>query len=207
MALTQAEVLEIFDQVSAIKNSDQVLIITANQNGTVSATKITAELMRAYFMTGFEIGVSNDGYLVIGGTKTEHRIAGITPLLQRGDYGIQCSNDNGATWNYIAFFNDFTKENIILQTNDTVTILPNVLNVWQNDVSDLTISLGEGEEGVVNEYKLQFQCGSTPTNLHLPVAVRWMNDEPLECEPNYIYQVSILDNLATGGGWPKVTTT
>ena len=53
MALTQADVLTLFSQVSAIKNSDQVLLITANQNGTVSATKITAELLRAYLNGGF----------------------------------------------------------------------------------------------------------------------------------------------------------
>ena len=47
MALTQAEVLDLFNQVTAIKNSDQILMITANQNGSVSATKITAELLRA----------------------------------------------------------------------------------------------------------------------------------------------------------------
>ena len=204
MALTQADVLTLFSQVSAIKNSDQVLLITANQNGTVSATKITAELLRAYLNGGFEISVSNDGYLVIGGTKTEHRIAVITPQLRRGDYGIECSTDGGTTWTNIAYFSDFTRENIVMQTNATVSIRPNVLNVWGTDVTAITISsFVAGAPDAINEYKLQFQCGLTPAVLTLPEGVTWVDDEPLECEPEYIYQVSILNNLAVAAGWPK----
>ena len=70
MALTQAEVLDLFQQVTAIKNSDQFLMITANQNGTVSSTKITAELLRAYLNRGFEITIGEDGYFYVGGNKT-----------------------------------------------------------------------------------------------------------------------------------------
>ncbi len=203
MALTQAEVLAVFTQVGAIKNSDQFLIITANQNGTVSATKITAELVRAYLNAGFSITVSNDGYLVIGGTKTQHKVAGITPQLQRGTNGIQCSTDNGQTWTYIAYYSDFGAENIVEQTADTVSIRPNVLNVWNSDKTQLNISFTAGSQGVLNEYMIQFQCGSTPTTLVLPEQVRWVDDEPLECEANHIYQVSILNGMAVGAGWPK----
>ncbi len=203
MALTQAEVLAVFTQVGAIKNSDQFLIITANQNGTVSATKITAELVRAYLNAGFSITVSNDGYLVIGGTKTQHKVAGITPQLQRGTNGIQCSTDNGQTWTYIAYFSDFGAENIVEQTADTVSIRPNVLNVWNSDKAQLNISFTAGSQGVLNEYMIQFQCGSTPTTLVLPEQVRWVDDETLECEANHIYQVSILNGMAVGAGWPK----
>ncbi len=203
MAVTQTELLALFTQIGAIKNSDQFLIITANQNGTVSATKITAELVRAYLNAGFSITVSNDGYLVIGGTKTQHKVAGITPQLQRGTNGIQCSTDNGQTWSYIAYFSDFGAENIVEQTADTVSIRPNVLNVWNSDKTQLNISFTAGSQGVLNEYMIQFQCGSTPTTLVLPEQVRWVDDEPLECEANHIYQVSILNGMAVGAGWPK----
>lgn len=203
MAVTQTELLALFTQIGAIKNSDQFLIITANQNGTVSTTKITAELVRAYLNSGFSITVSNDGYLVIGGTKTQHKVAGITPQLQRGTNGIQCSTDNGQTWTYIAYFSDFGAENIVEQTADTVSIRPNVLNVWNSDKTQLNISFTAGSQGVLNEYMIQFQCGSTPTTLVLPEQVRWVDDEPLECEANHIYQVSILNGMAVGAGWPK----
>lgn len=203
MAVTQTELLALFTQIGAIKNSDQFLIITANQNGTVSTTKITAELVRAYLNSGFSITVSNDGYLVIGGTKTQHKVAGITPQLQRGTNGIQCSTDNGQTWTYIAYFSDFGAENIVEQTADTVSIRPNVLNVWNSDKTQLNISFTAGSQGVVNEYMIQFQCGSTPTTLILPEQVRWVDEEPLECEANHVYQVSILNGMAVGAGWPK----
>lgn len=203
MALTQAEVLSLFSQVGALKNSDQFLLITANQNGTVSATKATAEVIRTYLNAGFEISVSNDGYLVIGGTKTEHKVAGITPVLRRGSNGIQCSTDGGETWEYITYFSDLINENIVSQTADTVSIRPNVLNVWSQDKSLLTISFTTGAPNVVNEYMMQFQCGSTPTTLILPEQVRWIDDEPLECEADHIYQVSIVNNMAVGAGWPK----
>lgn len=45
MAVTQDEILNIFSQVASIKNSDQFLIISASTDGTVRATKITAELV------------------------------------------------------------------------------------------------------------------------------------------------------------------
>ena len=50
---------------------------------------------------------------------------------------------------------------------------------------------------------IQFQCGSTPTTLILPEQVRWVDEEPLECEANHVYQVSILNGMAVGAGWPK----
>lgn len=70
MAVTQAEVLNLFTQVGAIKNSDQFLIAKANANGTVTAAKITAELLRAYISAGFDITVGNDGLIYIGGNAT-----------------------------------------------------------------------------------------------------------------------------------------
>lgn len=70
MALTQSEILEVFQQVASINNSDQLLMMKANSNGSVSAAKITAELLRAYLNRGFEITIGDDGYLYIGGVKT-----------------------------------------------------------------------------------------------------------------------------------------
>ena len=70
MAVTQAEVLNLFTQVGAIKNSDQFLIAKVNANGTVTAAKVTAEVLRAYITAGFNITVGDDGLIYIGGNAT-----------------------------------------------------------------------------------------------------------------------------------------
>lgn len=211
MELTQADILQFFQPIGSIRpvspsvdNSDQFLLISVS-NGTVRATKISAELVRTYLNVNFEISVSDDGFLVIGGTKTQHQVAGVTPMLRRGTNGVQCSTDNGQTWSYIAYFSDFGTDNVVMQTADTVNIRPNVLNVWNTDKTQLNISFTSGSYGVVNEYMIQFQCGSTPTTLNLPEEVRWVDDEPLICEENHVYQVSIVNGMAVGAGWPKGT--
>lgn len=168
MALTQADVLGLFDQVGSIKNSDQILLITANQNGTVSATKITAELLRAYLNAGYALTVDSEGYLCIGGVRTETMA---------------------------------TSMQMIQQTDTTLAINPNVLNVW-GTVSSLAISFNAGASGAVNEYMIQFTCPSNAgTTLVLPSSVKWMNGDTLEPEPNWTYQVSIVNNLAVYSGW------
>lgn len=168
MALTQAEVLDLFNQVAAIKNSDQILMITANQNGTVSATKITAELLRAYLNAGYALTVDSEGYLCIGGVRTETMA---------------------------------TSMQMIQQTDTTLSINPNVLNVW-GTVSSLAISFNAGASGAVNEYMIQFTCPSNAgTTLVLPSSVKWMNGDELEPEAGWTYQVSIVNNLAVYSGW------
>ena len=168
MALTQADVLGLFDQVGSIKNSDQILLITANQNGTVSATKITAELLRAYLNAGFSITIDSDGYLCIGGVRTETMAGSIQ---------------------------------MIAQTDTTLTIQPNVLNVW-GVVSSLAIDFVTGAAGAVNEYMIQFTCpADSGTTLALPNGVKWMNGDALDPEPGWTYQVSIVNNLAVYSGW------
>ena len=168
MALTQADVLELFDQVGSIKNSDQILLITANQNGTVSATKITAELLRAYLNAGYALTVDSEGYLCIGGVRTETMA---------------------------------TSMQMIQQTDTTLSINPNVLNVW-GTVSSLAISFNAGASGAVNEYMIQFTCPSNAgTTLVLPSSVKWMNGDELEPEAGWTYQVSIVNNLAVYSGW------
>jgi hypothetical protein len=48
----------------------------------------------------------------------------------------------------------------------------------------------------------QFTCpSSAATTLTLPVTIRWANDDELEPEAGYTYQVSIVDNLAVYAGW------
>ena len=84
ITLNASEVLSVFAQAGAVKNSDQFLIIMANQNGTVSATKVTAQVVRAYLNQGFEITVDQDGNLYIGGveaTALNDKIDGVETSL------------------------------------------------------------------------------------------------------------------------------
>ena len=168
--MTQAEVLELFQQVAAISNSDQLLMIKDNQNGTVTAAKITAELLRAYLNAGFAITIDSEGYLCIGGVRTE-TMAGSSQM--------------------------------VAQTDTTVSIQPNVLNVWGN-VSSLAISLVAGAQGSVNEYMLEFTVASDNFTLSLPASVRW-SEEPEWVNGN-TYQVSIENNLALYAGWEAAST-
>lgn len=101
MAVTQAEVLDLFSQVAAIKNSDQILLITANQNGTVSATKITAELLRAYLNAGFSITIDSDGYLCIGGVRTE-TMATSLQMIQQTDTNLSINPNVLNVWGVVS---------------------------------------------------------------------------------------------------------
>lgn len=198
--MTSQELLALFTQGTAIRNSDQFLIHSANGVGGNNAVKVTAEVVRAYLLQKLNITIGEDGYIYIGGQKTEYKAEGVTPELVRRADGIYCTIDHGQTYTCIAYFSDFGFQNMVTQTQSSVSIQPNVLNVW-GDMEQLTISFVAGADNAVNEYMLQFSCGSTPTTLTLPSGVRWV-EEP-EFESNYIYQVSILNGLAVYAGWAK----
>jgi hypothetical protein len=90
---------------------------------------------------------------------------------------------------------------IVQQSESSVAINPNVLNVW-GEISSLAITFTAGSSREVNEYMFQFTCPSdAATTLTLPGTVRWANDDPLEPEAGHTYQVSVVDNLAVYAGW------
>ena len=88
-------------------------------------------------------------------------------------------------------------------TSDTTFALtPNVLHIWDT-VTSLTLTLATPTDStIVNEYMFQFTSGSTATTLSLPSTVAWDKDKgALTVESGYIYQVSILNNVAL---WARV---
>lgn len=88
-------------------------------------------------------------------------------------------------------------------TSDTTFALtPNILHVWDT-VTSLTLTLAAPADAtIVNEYMFQFTSGSTATTLSLPSTVTWDEDKgALTVESGYIYQVSILNNIAL---WARV---
>lgn len=95
-----------------------------------------------------------------------------------------------------ALDNFATKEEIKQMTETTVSIAPNILHVW-GEVTELNITLAEGEEGVVNEYMVQFTSGATATTLTLPDNIVWMSAPSIQA--NKTYQLSIINNLGIIG--------
>lgn len=77
----------------------------------------------------------------------------------------------------------------------TFELTPNVMHVW-DEMSVLTLTLGEEVEGVVNEYVFQFESGATATTLTLPSDLVWANGEALAPEASKTYQVSIVNGYA-----------
>lgn len=85
------------------------------------------------------------------------------------------------------------------QTETTLEIQPNVLNVW-GEVASLDITLATpSDTSIVNEYMVQFTSGATATQLVLPDTIEWMSEPTINA--NATYQLSIINNLAVIGEW------
>ena len=90
----------------------------------------------------------------------------------------------------------------LVQSEQQATIQPGVLNVWPQPMASLEITLGSGRQGLMNEYMIQFTCPSNAgTSLHFTNDVVWANDDEIEPEADYTYQVSIVNGLAVYAGW------
>lgn len=197
MAVTSQELLALFSQASAVANSDQFLLHGAEGVSGNHAVKVTAEKVKAYLLTGVVVTIGQDGYWYIGGQSTGVKAEGVTPLFERRSDGFYVSTDGGETYQVLAYFTDFN-DKVVNHTNTTISIKPNVLNVW-GAVNSLNISFTAGDSGDENEYKLQFKVNSNSFTLSLPNGVKWI-EEP-EWEAGYTYQVSVLNGLALGAGW------
>lgn len=200
---TSQQLLALFSQGAAIANSDQFLIHSAGGVNGNNAVKVTAETVRAYLLQKLSITIGNDGYLYIGGEKTNSKAEGVTPQLERRADGIYCTIDNGATYTCIAYFADFGFQNMVQQTQTSVRISPNVLNVWASAVASLSVEFIAGGASAVNEYMLQFVPADDNFTLTFASTVRWV-EEP-EWEAGKTYQVSIVNGLAVCAGWEPQT--
>lgn len=93
------------------------------------------------------------------------------------------------------------KATVVQQTTSSAAISPNVLNQW-GEIASLTITFTDGAAGELNEYMIQFTCPSNVgTTLTLPNTIKWANDDALDPEAGYTYQVSVVNNLAVYAGW------
>lgn len=100
----------------------------------------------------------------------------------------------------------------VLMTGNTASLDPNKVYVWEEAVTNLTITaLNGGKEGRRNRYVFQFKNPkSAYTVLTLPSGVLWSSDTELDdngvpvLDRNGCTRVEIVDNLATAKRWPSI---
>lgn len=82
-------------------------------------------------------------------------------------------------------------------SNDTTFVLtPNTFHMWDN-VSALTLTLGDAIDGVMNEYLFQVVPNGDSFTLTLPSNIKWHDDTvPDFSDASFVYQVSIINNCA-----------
>ena len=81
-------------------------------------------------------------------------------------------------------------------TRYRIEIKPNTMYVIP-ELQELTITYGDIMENVAKEYVFQFASGSTATTLIMPLSTLWANGIAPVIKPRTIYQISVLNNLAT----------
>ena len=83
-----------------------------------------------------------------------------------------------------------------------MTIQPDTYYVF-GQVTSLNITLAASDSTYLSEYMFQFTCGSTAATLSLPSSVKWIETNPIILQPNKIYQVTIVNNLAVWSAYAK----
>lgn len=130
-------------------------------------------------------------YALIGKDKSYTRYFGSVAITTKGK-GNQCLTDRGE-------YAEFAQPTRVLENTGggpvTSELSPNILYKFGERPS-LTITLGGGTVGIVNEYMFEFRSGTTATTLSVPNSVKWSGGNAPTIEANKTYQVSIVDNLA-----------
>lgn len=120
-AITQQQVLELFNVIGAISNSDEILMQSAQGN---AAVKITAELFRAYLNQDFTITINEQGYWTVGGSSTGVQA---TPMMRNNNGDLEFSTDRGYTWHLLIPIDDLMPE-----------LTPEQIASLKVDLTDLT---------------------------------------------------------------------
>jgi hypothetical protein len=92
---------------------------------------------------------------------------------------------------------------VVVQTQATATIKPNVLNVWNagNQFSAIQIAFDTPKAGVVNEYHFRIAIEDSDFTLTLPQGVTWADDEAPTYEDGTTLEVSVIENKALFAIW------
>lgn len=183
-----------FSQLEQEQILGEIYDVSAHNNNAVFESiqsLLSSSDLSSLIPTSVRCGGMNIRFINFNNKYMQYRYTGIettgnpNPFLDSANWqGIDCA---------IIFENTEIKE----------FILPNVLNKWGN-IKSLTIHSFQGaQEGCVNEYMLEFIVSGDDFTLTLPDGVRWI-EEPT-WENGYIYQVSIVNNLAVFAGWEVQT--
>ena len=77
-----------------------------------------------------------------------------------------------------------------------IEIKPNTMYVIP-EIQELTITYGDIMENVAKEYVFQFASGSTTATTLIMPPTMWANGNAPVIKPRTVYQISVLNNLAT----------
>lgn len=179
---------------------------------TASAVKAAYDLANNYkgTVTGVKINGStknpSSGVVDLGTVITSHQdisgkqdklVSGTniktingTSILGSGNIVISGGGSSGGSGAYAQVYHGIG--------DTTFTLTPNTFHVW-DEVASLDLTIGDEVVGILNEFIFQFTSGDTATSLVLPDSIVW--DELLMILPKKIYQVSILNGLATTLMW------
>lgn len=75
-------------------------------------------------------------------------------------------------------------------------LAPNVLYIFDNRTSTLTLTLGAKIVGIANEYHFFIVCGSTAPTVNFPSGISWNGGSAPAIAADKTYEVSILNNVA-----------
>ena len=81
-------------------------------------------------------------------------------------------------------------------SNNTITLSPNIFYVWGTVTSNLNITLGgitTENTNFANEYIFQFTTGNTAPALSISGTIKWANGSSPNILPNMTYQISIMN--------------
>lgn len=138
--ISQRQVLNLFQVIGAISNSDMVLLHSAAGN---SAVKITAELFRAYLNQDFTVSIDENGYWTIGGSSTGVKAA---PMLRNNGGNLEVSNDLGETWETIIPVDDLMP---VLTPEQIASLKLTFSDLTEEDIAVLQQPLRQAAENVV----------------------------------------------------------
>jgi hypothetical protein len=95
---------------------------------------------------------------------------------------------------------DELKTKVVNQTAPEVTIQPNVMNVWGDSVSILTIKKGTEIAGIVNNYMIRFTVSGEGTpDIRFDwdeEEIQWYGGNEIEFVNGNTYEISIVNNIA-----------
>lgn len=87
------------------------------------------------------------------------------------------------------------KVRVVNQTESTVTIQPNVMNVW-GTITNLNVSKGDDIADIVNNYMIRFTAGDSAAVIFNGMNVKWYGGEVPTWTAGNTYEISIVDNIA-----------